>query len=69
MTTEEKEKAALLEATRKMLDESSQRVAEARDGTGFAVAPVSSFCFFLVDSAASMSNFLLEDSFLNLLKV
>ena len=33
MTTEEKAKAALLEATRKMLDESSQRVAEARDGT------------------------------------
>merc|ERR1712066_1194359 len=33
MTTEEKAKAALLDATRKMLDESSQRVAEARDGT------------------------------------
>merc|ERR1712083_1117562 len=33
LTEEEKEKAALLEATKKMLDESSQRVAEARDGT------------------------------------
>merc|ERR1712130_360730 len=33
LTAEDKEKAALLEATKKMLDESSQRVAEARDGT------------------------------------
>merc|ERR1719239_1339584 len=33
LTAEDKEKAALLEATKKMLDESSQRKAEARDGT------------------------------------
>merc|ERR1712037_467756 len=33
LTAEDKEKAALLEATKKMVEESSQRVAEARDGT------------------------------------
>merc|ERR1712037_973721 len=33
LTAEDEEKAALLEATKKMVEESSQRVAEARDGT------------------------------------